>query len=454
LDVTADVVIYANNGKVMVFKKYLFCSFALGLFVMCSWFLCKHITSSEPHCDIDSKAYLERGLLCATTGRFVTATSPEQPYYALGYAGIIGVLYKLFWPSVTIIILFQLLLALLSYFLMMRCARLLFDDYARWVVPLFFVTSIGYLVFVQFVLTEIVLAFFLLLSFERLLTWIGSPRNLPLATAAFALGTSIIIKPAALYVSVLLIPFIACLAGTLWQRVGRALLFTLCFYLPVIGYMSYNYHAFGNFRVSTLDRVNLYYWFFPNVLAYLRHTTSVFERNELLAYSNGAYDFSAVENVFWQSLRDNPGTFIYVWCKNIFKTCVGLYTTNLKVLVAPSVYGGGVSFFATSGNVITRITTYLTAGARMPWVIAVGVFEALWAIIRYLLIILALGTLVRRKKWLLVALCGIYILYFSFITGHDGCARFRMMFEFLLIILAAGGVSVMKKNFMQRKVMV
>lgn len=421
---------------------------------MCSWFLYNHVTSSEPHCDIDSKAYLERGLLCATTGRFVTATSPEQPYYALGYAGVIGMLYKIFWPSVTVVILFQLLLAMISCFLMMRCARLLFGDFARWVIPLFFATSIGYLVFVQFVLTEIVLAFFLLLSFERLLTWVGNPRNLPLAKAAFALGTSIIIKPAALYVIVLLVPLIACLSGTLWQRAGRVMLFVLCFYLPIFGYMSYNYYAFGNFRVSTLGRVNLYYWFFPNVLAHLHHTTSAFERNELLAYSDGVHNFLAVENFFWQSLRDNPGIFAYVWCKNVFKTFVGLYTSNLKVLVAPSVYDGGVSFFATSGNVITRITTYLTAGARMPWVVAIGIFESLWALVRYFLVIMALGALVRRKEWLFVALCGVYIFYFSFITGHDGCARFRMMFEFMLIILAAGGVSVMKKNFMQRKVLV
>jgi len=27
------------------------------------------------------------------------------------------------------------------------------------------------------------------------------------------------------------------------------------------------------------------------------------------------------------------------------------------------------------------------------------------------------------------------------VTGHDGCARFRMMIEFLLIVLAAGGLN-------------
>ena len=43
--------------------------------------------------------------------------------------------------------------------------------------------------------------------------------------------------------------------------------------------------------------------------------------------------------------------------------------------------------------------------------------------------------------------------FFSFITGHDGCARFRMMFEFLLIILSAFGFSRLFSNsFVFKKV--
>jgi hypothetical protein len=30
-----------------------------------------------------------------------------------------------------------------------------------------------------------------------------------------------------------------------------------------------------------------------------------------------------------------------------------------------------------------------------------------------------------------------YLFYFSIITGHDGCARYRLMFEFILILLSS-----------------
>jgi 4-amino-4-deoxy-L-arabinose transferase-like glycosyltransferase len=443
LDVATNVVFYADDDVMTVAKNwyigFLFCI----VFSLFSWFLYCHVALTHSHCDIDSKAYLERGLLFAQTGRFVTATSPEQPYYALGYAGIIGILYRVLWPSVVFIILIQLLLAYISCFMMMRCSRLLFGACAAWWVAVFCAISLGYLVFVQFVLTEVVLSFFLLLSFERLLTWLTYRASLyPLATAAFVLGLSIAIKPAALYSFFILVPLIGSVTGTLRQRIGRIFIFAICFYLPIGGYMTYNYHAFGNFRVSTLDRVNLYYWFYPNVLAQLHGTTSDAERLHLLARSQGAHNFAAVENLFWHSLQDHPLTFMYVWGKNVIKTFAGLYTTNLKVLVAPSVHGGGISFFKTSGTVITRVWAYITVGAYAPWVTVVGCCEVVWSLLRYLLCCVALVGLVRCKKMLPALLCCAYIAYFSLITGHDGCARFRMMFEFLLIILAAGGITI------------
>ncbi|MFA6492093.1 MAG: hypothetical protein WCW33_04670 [Candidatus Babeliales bacterium] len=447
MDVATDVGFYADNGVTMdcFNRNFYACLLACVVFSLFSWFLYCQVSPTHPHCDIDSKAYLERGFLCAQTGRFVTATSPEQPYYALGYAGIIGLLYHIFWPSPVLIILLQLLLACMSCFIMMRCARLLFGMRAAGWVAFFFAVSLGYLVFVQFVLTEIVLSFFLLLSFERLVTWITfhGASLCPLATAALALGLSIAIKPAALYSVFILAPLIGYVAGTWRQRLIRSVVFALCFYIPVVGYMTYNYHAFGNFCVSTLDRVNVYYWFFPNVLAHLHGTTSDAERLSLLARSQGTHNFAAVENLFWQSLRDNPWIFIYVWIKNVLKTFAGLYTTNLKVLIAPSVHGIGVSFFKTSGTLITRVWSYIAAGAPAPWVIIIGCCEAVLSLLRYFLCLIALVGLIRCKKIVPVALCCAYIVYFSLITGHDGCARFRMMFEFLLIILAAGGWSMM-----------
>ncbi len=423
-------------------QAWFFLLLASVMFCALSWFFYYQVSSREPHCDIDSKAYLERGYLWYQTNRFVTPQSPDQPYYALGYPFLIGMIYKLVGgPSMLALILFQILLSLLSMFLIMRSAQRLFGQRAGPIAAMLCAFNLGYLVFTQFVLTEIVLSFLLLLFFERMTAWLVNRHYSLLVYAALALGCSIIIKPAALYFVIpMIVWFVLFGPVSLSKRFIQALVFAFFFYLPVVGYMTYNAYAFDNFALGTLDRVNLYYWYFPNVLAAENATTSDSERNNLLALSGGHHDMAVVGPLFWNKLLHQPFLFVRVWLTNVGKTLVGLYATNLKVLVEPSVHGGAISYFKMQGGVFAKAWQYVTAGATHQWVIVVGMFEALWSVLRYLLCLIACIALLRRKDYAMLALCCLFIAYFSLITGHDGCARFRMMFEFLLIALAAGGI--------------
>lgn len=210
--------------------------------------------------------------------------------------------------------------------------------------------------------------------------------------------------------------------------------------------MTYNKIVFNQFCISTLDKVNLYYWFFPNVLAQKNKTTSDIERTKLLKLSGGRHDFSVAGPLFWKNLLENPLLFLRVWLKNVFKTWAGLYTTNLKVLVEPNVRGGDISYFKMSGTMLDKACAYITAGATKQWVKIVGYLEVFFNIMRYFLCLLGLFILLKTKKIDFFILSLLFLGYFSLITGHDGCARFRMMFEFLLIVLAAGGSISLVKN--------
>ncbi len=467
-----------------------------------SWFLYDHVAQREPHCDIDSKAYLQRGQLFADTNSFVNS-GEAQPYYTFGYAFIIGILWKIFGKNVGIIILFQLLLSLLSGMIMVRMTRRLFGRRASVIASILFACNVGYLVFTQFILTEIVLSFFLLAAFEQVLLAMTAAKN-PARSFAYAgllFGLSVIVKPAALYFVPLLAGVMACLrfvkgsCDGYWLRLQEGasfdgasssvnapspkgyggtgatadrqdqllagarpelvegherinhtinlssiILLLTCFAAPIIGYMSYNKVAFNSFHISNLDHVNIYYWFFPNVLAKAHGTTSDYERAQLLKLSDGHHDAAVVAPLFWQELRSKPMLFIKVWLTNVTKTLLGLYTTNLKVLVEEDVKGGDISFFKMHGTVFDKAWQYVSYGATHWWVMAIGLFEAFWHVIRYLFCLAGLWLLYRRRYYNVLVLCLLYLAYFSLITGHDGCARFRMMFEFLLIILAAGGL--------------
>ncbi len=402
---------------------------------------CK-VPQLNAHQDIDSKAYIQRGTLFAHNNSFKITQTEQQPYYALGYAFVIGILFKLFGCNIAVIILFQLLISLLSCLLISRISHDLFGQRAAWISGIFFAINVGYLTFTQFILTEVLLSFFLVLFFQRFIVFQKTKSKWILIQSALTLGLSIIVKPAAIFF-VLVVMFLL-LFQMLSSRTRSgiyALFFTLFFYLPVIGYMTFNKYEFGNFCISTLDKVNLYYWFFPNVLAAQNNTTSNSERTRLIELSGGGHNFAAIDNLFFDSLKKHPLLFVRVWLLNVFKTLVGLYTTNLKVLLEPAVHGGSVSYFKMQGSLLHKAWAYITAGATNSWIIAVGALEALWSFIRYILCFLGLYALLKRKQYFFFLLCVAFIGYFALITGHDGCARFRMMFEFLLIVLAAGGVS-------------
>ena len=411
-------------------KKTITYLFSSLIFIFASYHLYNQTNTTKSHCDIDSSAYLERGDIFYETNRFVTDQNPDQPYYALGYPLIIGLLYKAVGgPSTLAIVLLQLLLALLSCLLIMAVTNRLFGETAAVIAALLFAVNIGYLTFSQFVLTELVLSFFYLLFFERL----TAHRY---AQAALALGCSVLIKPAALYLAIPIVTWLLITTAGPWlRRVTVAAVFIGCFVAPVLGYLTYNYHAFNRFSFGPLDRINLYYWFLPNVLAAKNGTTSDTERLQLQAMATEPNDFSAVSAVFCQTVREQPLLCVKVWMTNVVKTVLGLYTTNLKVLVEPGVHGGDISFFKEKS-----LWGYIKAGATKSWVIAIGVFEAVYSLLRYLLCLAAFFVFYRRRQYALLFLCLGVLGYFFMITGHDGCARFRMMIEWLLIVLAAGGL--------------
>jgi len=412
------------------------------IFSVLSFFIFSSIASTKPHRDIDSSAYLEKAELLYQTGSFFDKDHPSQPYYSLGYPVLIATAWWLLGKTTESILWLQLLLAFLSCLLIMMLARRFWGLRASYIAGFLWSINLGYLVFTQFILTEIALSFCLLLFFERMTAWFFDFQKIKsLFLAFFVLGLSVLIKPAALYFVFSAALFVVLtVRGSAFKKLLQTCAVIMCFYLPVIGYMTHNRIVFGQWQTGTLASVNLYFWFFPNVLAHCNGTTSDYERDRLLVLAGGKHDFKAVAPYFWDYAREKPFTMVYVWMQNMGKTMFGLFASNLKVLVGQNMRGQPLSFFRRTGTLWQRIVSYVTNGTENTWVKVVGLLEALWTIVRLFLIMIALYVFVRRKQWLLLLFCACYVLYFCGITGHDGCARFRMMFEFLLIVLAAGGI--------------
>ncbi|MFC1894700.1 ArnT family glycosyltransferase [Candidatus Dependentiae bacterium] len=433
----------------MKYKKNLFSL----IFFFCSIILYLNVPSYNSHKDIDSSAYTSNALRFKQANSFInTSNFNDIPYYSLGYAFFIGLVYKVFGVKDFFIIWIQFLLALVTGFLIFRITKNIFGKTVGLISFFLFSINLGFLVFTQFILTEILLVFLLTFFVDQFVFFINNQKFINLMLSALFLGISIAVKPAALYFIFLLIPLIFFFSKKRkfftefdW-RIGlkNIFIFSLFFYLPVIGYMCFNKSTFNQFRVGGLANENLYLYFFPKVLAKQNQTNIKKETQYLSSLLTGNKlennSWAKIQSLFFKKLKKNPFIFIKVWLTNVTKTFLGLYTTNLKVLLEVTTRGGDVSFFKTRGSLFFRIKDYISEGTNSLIIKIIGFLEFIYSFLRYIFCLIAILFLIFKKKWNWISFFILYIFYFSFITGHDGCARFRMMFESVLIILTAEGI--------------
>ena len=414
-------------------------------FLGAAYLLQKQVPMHKDHRDVDSGAYIESGTMFARDGGY-QARPKVVPNYALGYPTLVGIVYKILGQSNKAVVLVQVLLALLAGLLLFSLACRMFGLFAGALCFLLFISNIGYLVFAQFILTEILLSFLLLLFFERFYTFYDNNNFVALAYSGLSLGLSVLVKPAAIYFPVCVFMLIL-LARYLKQipLIKSITLFLLMFYLPVVSYMAHNKVVFGKFEICALSKVNMYYWLFPHVMASLNNTNSDIERTSLQKMGREQGE-QAVDNLFISTIKKHPVLALKMWLMNVVKTFLGLFTTNLKVLVDPVTGGGCVSFFRTTGSWLSRVHGYITMGTDLSWVHAVGYFEAIYLLLRYLISLFACWCLLAERRYFIFAHIGLYVAYFSAITGHDGCSRFRMMFEFVFVLLTAYGLECIFKQ--------
>ncbi|MCK4517377.1 glycosyltransferase family 39 protein [Candidatus Babeliales bacterium] len=418
--------------------KFLITCFS-GIYLALSLLLYQAIPPTNSHMDGDSHSYHELALQFSQKNLLIDKNSPSNiPMHTNGYPFFLAFIYKIFGSAHKFVIIIQVVLALCSGFLIYSIAKKLFSKAVALIAFFLFSWNLGFIIFPQFILAEALLVFLLIFSFERLTAYQTNNSLFALSLSGLLLGLSIIVKPVALYY----FPLLALYLFASNKSLKKALLFALCFAIPVTGYMASNNAAYGSFSISPLVNANLYLWFHAKIRATENNTTHIEELSKLEKLIDGnklnPQSWSKLKQEFFSLLQSKLSLAIKVWTREVIKSLLGLYVTNLKVLTEPKVHGGDISFFSSSDNSIwSKITTYITAGTSSRIIKAIGFLEAFWNLIRYLLVLFAFFILYKKRCWSLLILLGSYLFYFSMITGHDGCARYRFMFEYILILLSA-----------------
>lgn len=433
----------------MTNKHFLYLFSSIYLFL--SLILYIAIPAYHAHMDSDTTCYEHLGLQFAHNNTF-SFNEGEMPDHTNGYPFFLALLYKIFGYNQGFVVLLQVLLGLMCGFLIFSMAKKLFSPLVALISFAFFSVDLGFIVFPQFILSEILLVSFLIFFFERFITYMNNRSFITLATSGLLLGLSVLIKPVAIFYIFIILGLLYFFSrGPIGHKLKILGVFALAFYLPITGYMLANKITYNRFCLSPLAQANLYIWFHSKIKATQNHTSHIEEMAYLPSLNN-----PALKDQFFTLATEHPLLAVKVWMKEVSKTFFGLFTTNLKILLEPSSLGGDtrtcVSFFNSENpSLFGKIGDYISAGTTLVSVKIVGFLEIIINLLRYILALIGFIILVKKRQWFLIALFGSYLFYFSMITGHDGCARYRLMFEFILIILAALAVTPKKPVFVPSK---
>jgi hypothetical protein len=400
------------------------------------------IPNEDGHRELDSGEYEPIAKNFAKTGNLChPGPLIKMPCHTVGYHFFLGIFYRIFGlDALPTIIFTQVLLGLFCCFLIYGIALKVFGPLVALVSLACASFNLGILVYAQLLMADVLMLTFLLGFLYMFVCFVMEQNIRKLAAAAVIMSLSVIIKPVALYFIFPLLFFIwFAIKGSLRLKATASILFALFFYVPLLGYMTYNYTMYGVCAVTTLVRENLYVYFLPRrILPRLDCELQSKLIQQIESACSEVERMQISETIFNDLLKNKPLLFCFAWCESMFKTFFGIFSTQLKILYNGSIKGGCCSFFAMSGKTaFEKMHQYACFGSSNKLLTTIAYVELVWLLLRYILIVIACIMLfyAREYFWLLFFAC--YSGYFTFVAGHDGGGRYRIMFEALLIILAA-----------------
>jgi len=427
----ATYVDLTSNMRVILFRNIVIYSL---IFFSLSWFLYQQVPKPNGHYDADSYGYELIARNIQEHGDIVDPRVNDVAIQPLGYPLFISYIFKCFSCHMYQILIIQIILAWFTGLMLYALCWYAFNNTTAISALILYAACLGPYIYAQLLLAEIITVF-LLVAFISLFIYFLQTHTL-LLLSAIPLGLSLIFKPTVLLLPFCLVPLFI-VKRIKWYTI---LLFFMITFTPMLIHMGANYHRFGYFQFAPLRSLNIYQVFLSKVIARVEGIPAQQAIDEQLQFTGThRFDESGWEQartLFWQYAYEHPGAMIYVWLQNMSKTMFGLYVTQLKVLLG-SIKGGDHSFFAQKGSFIERMAAYVMGGTNLRVVQLLGWFEVSWSVIRYFLFLFGIVILWWRKQYALLFFCVAYISVCSIITGFDGCVRYRLPFEPILIMVAA-----------------
>jgi len=288
------------------------------------------------------------------------------------------------------------------------------------------------------ILTETLFAFLLVIMFYFLACFFDTQRRVYLAISSIMLGLSALCRPIALYSALLTVSALFFVRNEVKKKFICCALFILCFSAVVTPWFLRNYHFCHRWILSTIDEMNYFISFAPEVLMIENDPFSIVQVriNEPIEH---------YKEILWNKVKSEHG-----WHEN-GPLELGNDAQRVALLSAEGkkvILQRPVIFLASHAlNILRTLCPYYPPFSKLTGK-DVGIISALSFIIDMLTVGLFFlgsffcvqGELLQDSNKVLIYLMIAMILYFSFIPGIVGYNRFRVPILSYICILSSLGL--------------
>ncbi len=358
----------------------------------------------------------------------------RTPGYPLFIAGIYGI----FGAKPYIVLIFQILLNILSIYLLYSIVEKLFNASAAFWAAIFFAIDPITILYTCEMFSETLLVFMLLLALWILLLALDSKSWRLFVLSGLIFGYSALTKPIAIYIFLIVVAIIFVSNGlSLKQKTFSSIAFIIGFSIFVLPWMYRNYKAFERFSFCSLPLYNFVFYNIPFTehdwtganVNQIRHklTNKVRQDGGIISYwdANNAKQFdnySIYKQILLDYVKKNPAKFLITHVKNSFYVYLNVGTKGFMSML----HYKEVELPQMAAEDLKHNITNIFRYKSKKEISLIFIFAAFLGTI-YLLSLVGAYTLLKEKKYFELLLIVLFMAYFTFLLGANGnAARFRL----------------------------
>jgi 4-amino-4-deoxy-L-arabinose transferase-like glycosyltransferase len=374
-----------------------------------------------------------------------------------GYVFFIASIYGAFGYRPEIVVLIQNILGLITLYIAYRLATRLFGAPAGLVATALMAVDMGTIILTNVTMTES--PFMILLIPATYCFFVGrdSPRGrIWLAGAGLLFGLATLVRPAGLYLVILVLPFVWWnIQLPRWEKVIRSAALLVVYALALLPWSYRNLQTFGSFDISLAQSVTLTYH--AKYLRAARYHTTLAEQesyfdNQVLRELDGRTVSPVEMNKLVQAkaqaeIMQHPAEYVVLYAKSIALMLVLPNTNFLANTLGILNQSTGIiadmrtrSLAESARALIEFRTRFLAGSPDQTLFLAALVAEVVVMFLTYVLASVGAIIGLRSQDKTAVVFLLVISVYFLAVTGPIGTGRYRLPAMPYLMMLAGYGM--------------